>query len=76
MAQSSQEALCAAIADRVQEVTGTDSVAVTAHGLHLCMAMRGIRTPATMTTSVTRGVFREDPAARTEWLNILARRNA
>lgn len=51
-------------------------MAVTANGLHLCMAMRGIRTPATMTTSVTRGVFREDPAARTEWLNILARRNA
>ena len=73
---TSQEALCAAIADRVQEVTGSESVAVTANGLHLCMAMRGIRTPATMTTSVTRGVFREDPAARTEWLNILARRNA
>lgn len=70
---TSQEAMCAAIADRIQEVTGTSSVAVTASGLHLCMAMRGVRTPATMTTSVTRGMFREDPATRAEWFAILTR---
>lgn len=68
---TSQEQLCADIADRVQEVTGTESVAVTASGLHLCMAMRGVRTPATMTTSVTRGRFRDSRRARSEWFSLL-----
>lgn len=70
---TSQEGLCAAIADRIQAVTGSPSVAVQASGLHLCMAMRGIRTPATMTTSVTRGAFRDQQATRAEWFAILSR---
>lgn len=70
---TSQEELVASIADEVTKVTGTEDVAVTASGLHLCMAMRGVRTPATMTTSVTRGVFRDDPVARGEWLSALGR---
>lgn len=69
---TSQEALVAAIADRVEKVTGTADVAVHASGMHLCMAMRGVRTPATMTTSVMRGAFREDVATRTEWLSLLS----
>lgn len=68
---TSQEQLVAGIADDVQKVTGTESVAVTATGLHLCMAMRGIKTPATMTTSVTRGAFRTEQTARAEWFSIL-----
>lgn len=68
---TSQEQLCADIADQITEVTGTHDVAVTASGLHLCMAMRGVRTPATMTTSVTRGLFREDERTRNEWFAIL-----
>lgn len=64
---TSQEELVARIADRVQKVTGTKHVAVKASGLHLCMAMRGVRTPATMTTSVTRGHFRDSTPARSEW---------
>lgn len=68
---TSQEQLCADIADQITAVTGTSDVAVTASGLHLCMAMRGVRTPATMTTSVTRGLFREDERTRNEWFAIL-----
>lgn len=67
---TSQEQLCAAIADRVSEVTGSEDIAVRASGLHLCMAMRGVRTPATMTTSVTRGVFRSEAETRAEWLSL------
>lgn len=70
---TTQEQLVADIADRIEKVTGSGDVAVTASGLHLCMAMRGIRTPATMTTSVTRGAFREKEAARLEWLSLLDR---
>lgn len=65
---TSQEEMVARIADKVQEITGTSSVAVSATGVHLCMAMRGIKTPATMTTSVTRGAFRDHPETRAEWL--------
>lgn len=68
---TSQEELCARIADAVTAATGTQDVAVTASGLHLCMAMRGVKTPATMTTSVTRGLFREDERTRAEWFALL-----
>lgn len=70
---TSQEELVASIADEVEKVTGSPHVAVTAIGLHLCMAMRGVKTPASMTTSVTRGLFRDDDAARAEWFGILHR---
>ena len=68
-----QEQLVADIADRVEKVTQTSDVAVTASGVHLCMAMRGIRTPATMTTSVARGAFRDRPETRAEWLTLVGR---
>lgn len=70
---TSQEQLVADIADGISKVTGTEDVAVTASGLHLCMAMRGVKTPATMTTSVARGAFRDQPETRAEWLGLLGR---
>lgn len=65
-----QERLVANIADEVQAVSGTADVAVLASGVHLCMAMRGIRTPGTMTTSVMRGAFRDDASVRAEFLSL------
>lgn len=61
-----QERLVAGIADEVEAVTGTGDVAVIGQGEHLCMTMRGIKTPAMMHSSVLRGAFRENHAARTE----------
>lgn len=66
-ALNTQEALVATIADAVEERVGRD-VAVTATGQHLCMMMRGIKTPAHMTCSVMRGRFREEDALRAEFL--------
>lgn len=54
-----QERLVHQIADEVQSITQTDNVAVVANGVHMCMAMRGIKTPAAMTTSVLRGEFQK-----------------
>lgn len=68
---TSQEELCARIADAITDATGTGDVAVTASGLHLCMTMRGIKTPATMSTSVTRGAFRDQPETRAEWFTLI-----
>ncbi|MEU3145742.1 MULTISPECIES: GTP cyclohydrolase I [unclassified Streptomyces] len=62
-----QERLTADIADTVAKLTASADVAVLCRGEHMCMAMRGIRTPATMTTVTWRGSF-ADPAVRAEFL--------
>ncbi len=64
-----QERLAEEIAAEVAEHAETEDVAVLVRGQHLCMIMRGIKTEGTMTTTVVKGVFREDAAARTEFLN-------
>jgi len=70
-----QERLVADIADTIQEITGSDDVAVTGVGEHLCMTMRGIKTQASMITSVVRGRFRHDVAARAEFLGLAGQSN-
>ena len=61
-----QERLVRDIADEITKVTGSSDVAVIATGEHLCMSMRGIRTPAAMTSSVFSGIFEEYGPARQE----------
>jgi GTP cyclohydrolase I len=68
-----QEQLTHQIADAVSALAGTEDVAVVSRGEHLCMSMRGIRTPALMTSSVLRGAFRTNPAARAEFFALLNR---
>jgi GTP cyclohydrolase I len=42
---------------------------------HLCMSMRGVRTPGSTTvTSVVRGIFRDNPATRAETMALLTER--
>lgn len=67
-----QERLTHELAARVSELTGASGVAVVVAGRHLCMTMRGIRSPATMTTSVMLGRFREDYRTRSEFLALVA----
>ncbi|GAA2646380.1 GTP cyclohydrolase I FolE [Streptomyces lunalinharesii] len=61
-----QERLVRDIADEVTKVTGSVDVAVIATGEHLCMSMRGIRTPAAMTSTAYSGIFEEYGPARQE----------
>ena len=68
-----QERLTEEIAEKVAELTGSRNVAVQARGSHLCMAMRGIRTPATMVTQALRGVFLTSDSARAEFLSLASR---
>ena len=65
-----QERLVQQIADTVVGVVGTEDVAVLASGEHLCMTMRGIKTPAKMVSSVMRGTFRENVETRAEFLSL------
>ena len=65
-----QERLCQQIADEITRIVKTEDVAVLARGEHLCMSMRGIRTVGVMTSSVMRGIFREQHQARDEFLQL------
>jgi len=66
-----QERLVHQIADEVERLTGSSDVTVFASGQHLCMVMRGIKTEGMLKTSVSRGVFRDDPNVRMEFLRLI-----
>lgn len=65
-----QERLVKDIQQDIADRCGTENVAVVARGEHLCMTMRGARTPALMTSSALGGVFRSDAAARAEFFQL------
>lgn len=65
-----QERLVQDIASEVASTAQTGNVAVIGRGEHLCMTMRGIKSPGIMTSSVLRGLFRESGPVRDEFLKI------
>jgi GTP cyclohydrolase IA len=67
-----QERLTHDIATLVKRETRSKDVAVQVRGEHLCMTMRGIRTPSLMTTSVMWGKFRDNPVTRSEFKDLAA----
>ena len=54
-----QEQLVADIANELKVILGTDDIAVMAKGEHLCMTMRGIKTPHRMISSALSGKFHQ-----------------
>lgn len=70
-----QEELVMQIADFIEEQIRPEGIAVVIQATHLCMTWRGVKEPmeAAMTTSVMRGVFRSDSAARAEFMALVAR---
>jgi len=62
-----QERFTAQITGAIVEHMGTEDAACIVSATHLCMAMRGVETPADMVTSSLRGRFRE-PEVRAEFL--------
>lgn len=69
-----QEQLVSQIQRHVIAATNSDSVAVLAQGEHLCMTMRGVRTPALMTSNALSGAFKSNAAARSEFMDIALQR--
>lgn len=62
-----QERLTTQIADSIERVLSPRGTLVVVEAEHLCMSMRGVRKPGTLTvTSSVRGLFRNDPATRAE----------
>ena len=70
-----QERLTSQIADALQERLNPLGCGVVIDATHLCMVMRGIQRPGSrMVTSAMRGLFRDNPSTRTEFLAIIHHR--
>jgi len=65
-----QEQLVSDILEEVRDILKTDDVAVLAKGEHLCMTMRGIKTPHKMISSALDGQFHKS-AQRAEFFNLV-----
>ena len=62
-----QERMTTQIADTLERALEPRGVLVVVEAEHLCMAMRGVKKPGTLTvTSAVRGLFRDDPRTRAE----------
>lgn len=67
-----QERLTTEIADILEEVLQPRGVAVVGEAIHLCMMMRGVEQQNSSTvTSSMRGVFKEDPKTRSEFMDLI-----
>jgi GTP cyclohydrolase I len=67
-----QERLTSQVADAVHERLHAAGVIVVVQAEHLCMAMRGIRKPGSVTvTSALRGIFKTDGRTRAEAMGLV-----
>ncbi|HEX6209048.1 MAG TPA: GTP cyclohydrolase I FolE [Actinomycetota bacterium] len=69
-----QERLTTQIADTIEKVLKPRGVFVVIEAEHLCMTMRGVRAPGSVTvTSAVRGVFKSDARTRAEAMSLIRR---
>ena len=62
-----QERMTSQIADTLMKTLAPRGALVVVEAEHLCMSMRGVRKPGTLTvTSALRGIFKDDPRTRAE----------
>jgi GTP cyclohydrolase IA len=67
-----QERMTTQIADAIDCALDPRGVLVVVEAEHLCMSMRGVKKPGTLTiTSAVHGLFRTDPATRAEALQFV-----
>ena len=69
-----QERLVADIVEDITKALGEDypplGVALMMQGEHLCKTMRGVKKPGKMSACRLNGIFREEPAARAEFMSV------
>ena len=69
-----QERLTTQVADAIEQALEPRGVFVVIEAEHLCMTMRGVKKPGSMTvTSAVRGLFRNDARTRQEALHHIGR---
>jgi GTP cyclohydrolase I len=67
-----QERLTTQIAEAMVEALKPNGVAIVIEAEHMCMTMRGVKKPRSkIVTSAMRGIFRENPATRAEFMSLL-----
>ena len=67
-----QERLTSIVADTIMRKLKPRGVLVIIEAEHLCMSMRGVKKPGTLTvTSAVRGIFKENPASRAEAIALI-----
>jgi GTP cyclohydrolase I len=67
-----QERLTTQVADVLERTLNPRGVFVVIEAEHLCMSMRGVKKPGSVTvTSAVRGVFRSDPRTRGEAMSLI-----
>ncbi|GAG72066.1 unnamed protein product, partial [marine sediment metagenome] len=67
-----QERLTSIVANTIMKKIKPRGVMVIVEAEHLCMSMRGVKKPNTMTvTSAVRGLFRENAASRAEVMALI-----
>ena len=67
-----QERMTTQIADVIMEELGALGVIVVCEGVHFCMRSRGVKKQdASMITSAVRGIFKDNPTARQEFLSLI-----
>jgi GTP cyclohydrolase I len=70
-----QERLTSQIADTIIEELNPVGVGVVIEAQHFCMIVRGVKKPgSTMVTSAMRGLFRNNPPTRAEFLEFIRSR--
>jgi len=67
-----QERLTAQVADAIQERLGARGAIFVVEAEHLCMTMRGVQKPGSVTvTSAVRGIYARDPRTRQEAMSLI-----
>ena len=67
-----QERLTTQIAEEMVEALKPNGVGVVIEAEHMCMTMRGVKKPRSkIVTSAMRGLFRENPATRAEFMSLV-----
>ncbi len=67
-----QERLTSQIADTIVDAINPSGVGVVIEAQHFCMIMRGVKKPgSTMVTSAMRGLFKNNPPTRAEFLQFI-----
>lgn len=67
-----QERITNSIAEMLDELLNPIGVMVVLEAQHMCMTMRGVKKPGSITvTSAARGAFKEDMNTRQEFLNLI-----
>jgi GTP cyclohydrolase I len=71
-----QERLTTQIADSLVRILEPRGVIVVLEAEHLCMSMRGVKKPGTLTiTSAMRGTFHTNPASRAEAMSLIRQKS-